>query len=52
MEAKSTNTRILIVEDDQELSKIMQLELVHEGFKTDSATDGRIALEKIKTSKH
>ncbi|WP_294428013.1 response regulator transcription factor [uncultured Treponema sp.] len=39
--------RILIVEDDAELSKIMQLELSHEGFEVISAFDGREALEKI-----
>ena len=39
--------KILIVEDDKELSKIMQLELSHEGFETTTAEDGRSALEKI-----
>ena len=39
--------KILIVEDDTELSKIMHLELSHEGFITLTAEDGRTALEKI-----
>ena len=40
--------RILIVEDDAELSKILRLELAHEGFETATAEDGRAALEKIR----
>ena len=43
--------KILIVEDDKELLKIMTLELSHEGFETDSAEDGRDALEKIQCEK-
>lgn len=43
--------KILIVEDDKELSKIMQLELSHEGFETTTAEDGRSALEKIQEEK-
>ena len=41
--------KILIVEDDKELSKIMQLELSHEGFETTTAEDGRSALEKLQS---
>jgi two-component system response regulator ArlR len=51
MEGKTSKTRILIVEDDKELSNIMQLELIHEGFEIDTAEDGRSALEKISVSK-
>ena len=47
MAEKSRKSKILIVEDDKELSKILQLELEHENFETDIAEDGRIALEKI-----
>lgn len=43
--------KILIVEDDKELSKIMSLELSHEGFETDSAEDGRCALEMIQNER-
>lgn len=39
--------KILIVEDDKELSHITELELRHEGFETDTAFDGREGLEKI-----
>lgn len=39
--------KILIVEDDKELSHVMQLELQHEGFSVATAFDGREALDKI-----
>lgn len=39
--------KILIVEDDRELSHIVELELKHEGFETETAQDGREGLEKI-----
>lgn len=39
--------KILIVEDDKELSHIMALELAHEGFEVITAQDGREGLEKI-----
>ncbi len=44
-------TKILIIEDDQELSNIIQLELSHEGFVTAAAFDGRTGLEKIQSDK-
>ena len=39
--------KILLVEDDKELSKIMQLELKHEGFEVYTVYDGRQALDEI-----
>ena len=39
--------KILLVEDDKELSKIMQLELKHEGFEVSPVYDGRQALDEI-----
>ena len=39
--------RILLVEDDKELSKIMQLELKHEGFEVYPVYDGRQALDEV-----
>ena len=51
MAENTRNQTILIVEDDSELAKIMQLELSHEGFSTKLAGDGRTALEKISESK-
>ena len=50
MAENTRNQTILIVEDDSELAKIMQLELSHEGFSTKLAGDGRTALEKISES--
>ena len=41
--------KILLVEDDKELSKIMQLELKHEGFEVCPVYDGRQALDEIAT---
>ena len=40
--------KILIVEDDKELAKITELELLHEGFTVIKAEDGREGLEQIK----
>lgn len=44
--------KILIVEDDEELSNIISLELSHEGFATSKAFDGREGLEKIQNEEH
>ena len=41
--------KILLVEDDKELSKIMQLELKHEGFEVYPVYDGRQALDEVLT---
>ena len=38
--------RILIVEDEEKLARFTELELLHEGYETDKAFDGRSALEK------
>ena len=38
--------RILIVEDEKMLSRFVQLELEHEGYNTDTASDGIVGLEK------
>lgn len=43
--------KILVVEDDSELSRVMCLELSHEGYDVVPAEDGRIALEKIASEK-
>ena len=39
--------KILLVEDDKELSKIMQLELKHEGIEVHPVYDGRQALDEV-----
>lgn len=41
--------KILIVEDDKELSHITELELTHEGFSVIKAVDGREGFEKIQS---
>ena len=43
--------KILIVEDDKELSHITELELSHEGFSVVTAADGREGFEKIQCEK-
>lgn len=41
--------RILIVEDEQKISRVLQLELDYEGYETVVAADGKQALEYIET---
>ncbi len=36
---------ILVVEDEEKLARFIELELVHEGYTVDKATDGRVALD-------
>lgn len=43
--------KILIAEDDKKISRIMELLLLHEGYETVSAYDGKEALAKIKYEK-
>ena len=38
-------TKILIVEDEEKLSRFVELELLHEGYEVDKAFDGRSALD-------
>lgn len=40
-----SNIRILIVEDEENLARFMELELLHEGYEVEKAADGRTALE-------
>lgn len=39
--------RILIVEDEQKISRVLQLELDYEGYETIVAANGKQALEYI-----
>lgn len=41
--------KVLIVEDDSGISDFVNLELQHEGFETEVADNGRIALEKFES---
>src|SRR5690349_15398332 len=39
-------SKILIVEDEQKISRILQLEMMHEGYEVGLATTGREGLDK------
>ncbi|TCP19129.1 DNA-binding response OmpR family regulator [Scopulibacillus darangshiensis] len=39
-------TRILIIEDEDKIARVLSLELNYEGYKTDTASDGKTGLEK------
>ena len=39
-------SRILIIEDEEKISRFIELELSHEGYETDKAADGREGLAK------
>lgn len=40
-------SKILIVEDEEKISRLLSLELAHEGYEVDTAETGREALEKM-----
>ena len=42
--ANHMNERILIIEDDQQILKLLQRGLAYEGYTVDTATDGRMGL--------
>lgn len=44
--------KILIVEDDMSISRFLSLELKHEEYETDTAADGRTALDKINLNEY
>jgi two-component system, OmpR family, response regulator ArlR len=46
MEKPVKTHRILVVEDDTAINRVLQLELEHEGFEVDVARDGLAGLEK------
>ena len=43
--------RILIVEDEPQIARFVELELKHEGYETEKAADGRTGLEKAENGK-
>ena len=45
-EVSEKMTNILIVEDEQNLARFLELELTHEGYKVDIEYDGEPGLEK------
>ena len=42
-------SKILIIEDEEKIARFVELELSHEGYGTDKATNGREGLEKIES---
>ena len=42
-------SKILIIEDEEKIERFVELELSHEGYETDKATNGREGLEKIES---
>ncbi|MGE7761719.1 response regulator transcription factor [Peribacillus sp. NPDC097895] len=40
------NKRILIIEDEEKIARVLELELKHEGYQTESAFTGKAGLEK------
>lgn len=40
------NKRILIIEDEEKIARVLQLELNHEGYQTESAFNGKAGLER------
>ncbi|CAH0304764.1 Response regulator ArlR [Peribacillus sp. Bi96] len=40
------NKRILIIEDEEKIARVLELELKHEGYQTESAFTGKTGLEK------
>ncbi|AKA67753.1 response regulator transcription factor [Clostridium scatologenes] len=44
--------KILLVEDEKQMSMFIEMELVHEGYKVDTAYDGRETLKKVDNVKY
>ena len=44
--------RILIIEDEEKLARMVELELNHEGYETEKAYDGRAGLELAQSQSH
>ena len=42
-------SKILIIEDEEKIARFVELDLSHEGYETDKATNGREGLEKIES---
>lgn len=45
------NEKILIIEDDEKISRLIEMELKFEGFEVEKAFDGREGLNKVTTEK-
>lgn len=44
--------KILIVEDEKQIARFLQLELMHEGYEVETVYDGREGLEKIRNNEY
>ena len=44
--------KILIVEDEKQMSTFIEMELTHEGYEVDTAYDGREGLEKVENKEY
>ena len=44
--------KILIVEDEKQMSMFIEMELTHEGYEVDKAYDGREGLEKVENNEY
>lgn len=44
--------KILLIEDEKQMSMFIQMELNHEGYNVDAAYDGRDALKKVESEKY
>lgn len=44
--------KILIIEDEEKIARFVELELQHEGYEADKATDGRTGLEMAETGQY
>ncbi|MEJ7839314.1 MAG: response regulator, partial [Thermomicrobiales bacterium] len=47
--SRYTKARLLVVEDDQSISRLLQLELDHRGFEVFCISDGASALQALET---
>jgi two-component system response regulator ResD len=48
----TTETRILIAEDEPAIAKALELKLTHDGYQVDLAIDGEEALKKLAANKY
>ncbi len=51
-EKKISGKKILIVEDERAMAKVLQLKLTKEGFITDTAFDGEVAISALGKEKY
>lgn len=51
-EGRLVQSKILIVEDDQKIARIVELQLQHSGYKVEKVFDGETAFQKIKSASY